>query len=510
MSEFPDGWVKVPLGEVNAFSGSTVNPASRPDELFELYSVPSFPTGMPERLRGSEIGSTKQTVNAGDVLISKINPRINRVWTVGPKSSEEQIASSEWIGFRSDVVQPAFANYYFRSPAFRDLLCSEVTGVGGSLTRAQPKRVAAYTLPIAPLAEQTRIANQLDTLLARIDTYNEHLDIILGILKRFRQTVLNAAASDEFLEIAPKAPSRIVQLGTVLAEPLRNGKSVRDGSGLSVLRLTSLKPAGLDLKETKTGDWSAVSDVRKFLIQNGDYLVSRGNGSRNLVGRGGLVIGCNEEIAFPDTMIRIRPDKAKLLPEYLKYVWSSQLVRQQIERAAKTTAGIWKVSQPDLKSICLPLPTLHDQLEIVSQVDGLLKFADRIEARYKAMRTYGQRLAPQVLAKAFRGELVEQDPSDEPAALLLARLNTARVPAVKRKSYARKLEVKSESDKSLLSAIDQMGKPEFTFEELRQASTRSYESLRDELFTLLSDAGSGIEQYFDTKRGLMKLRRIKK
>ncbi|KQP13689.1 hypothetical protein ASF43_17490 [Pseudorhodoferax sp. Leaf267] len=86
---------------------------------------------------------------------------------------------------------------------------------------------------------------------------------------------------------------------------------------MPVLRLTSLKSSGIDLKETKAGDWSNVSDIKRFLIQDGDYLVSRGNGSKELVGRGGLVSKCSDEIAFPDTMIRVRPDPAELLPDYL-------------------------------------------------------------------------------------------------------------------------------------------------------------------------------------------------
>lgn len=197
MSELPDSWLSLPLGDVNQFSSSTVDPSARPDEVFELYSVPSFPTREPEHLPGGAIGSTKQTVTPGDVLISKINPRINRVWTVGLRAAEAQIASSEWIGFRSDVVQPAFANYYFKSPDFRELLCSEVAGVGGSLTRAQPKRVAGYPIPIAPAAEQTRIANQLDTLLARVQACNDRFNAIPALLKRFRQDVLHAATSGE-------------------------------------------------------------------------------------------------------------------------------------------------------------------------------------------------------------------------------------------------------------------------------------------------------------------------
>lgn len=444
MSELPKGWVVGIFGELNEFTSRTIDPASRPEETFELYSVPSFPGKEPEHPAGSAIGSTKQTVTPNDVLVCKINPRINRVWTVGPKNGYEQIASSEWIGFRSRAVASTFANHYFNSPDFRELLCSEVAGVGGSLTRAQPKKVATYPIPIPPLDEQTRIADQLDKLLARIQTCSDRLDTIPALLKRFRQAVLSAAISGELCVDLSSGPETepsggafpMVSLRSVLAEPLRNGKSVRDGNGPPVLRLTSLKAGCIDLSETKLGDWSSVSDITRFLVQNGDYLVSRGNGSKDLVGRGGLVSGCREDIAFPDTMIRIRPDAERVHPGYLNYVWSSQLIRLQIEQAAKTTAGIWKVSQPDLENIRLPLPTLNEQREIVLRVEALFQLADRIEVRYAAARTQAQRMTPLLLAKAFRGELVQQDPHDEPASVLLERI-VAAPPAKARISRGR-------------------------------------------------------------------------
>ncbi|MBV2204253.1 MAG: hypothetical protein KUL87_02435 [Pseudomonas sp.] len=424
-SDLPAGWDVASFGKLNSFSGSTVNPATRPDEVFELYSVPSFPTKHPEQLPGRAIGSTKQTVRPGDVLVCKINPRINRVWTVGPRRDHEQIASSEWIGFRSDAMVPRFAKHYFSEPSFRSLLCSEVSGVGGSLTRAQPSRVAEYPVLVAPLAEQARIADQLETLLTRIQACQDRLDAIPALLKRFRQAVLSAATSGELIEGGASAP-RLVELRSALAEPLRNGKSVRDGDGLPVLRLTCLKQTGIALNETKTGDWTSVPDVRRFLIQDGDYLVSRGNGSKDLVGRGGLVVGCTRDIAFPDTMIRIRPDTAQILPDYLKYVWGAPFVRRQIEQSAKTTAGIWKVSQPDLERVELPLPDIKEQAEIVQRVDALLTLASRIEARFAAAMNQTRRLEPLTLSKAFRGELVPQDPNDEPASALLARIAIER------------------------------------------------------------------------------------
>lgn len=514
MSELPESWTISTIGDLNKFDSKTVDPATRPDEVFELYSVPSFPSNRPERVSGRHIGSTKQTVEPSDVLVCKINPRINRVWVVGPKQEHDQIASSEWIGFRSDALRPNFAKHFFSSPRFRELLCSEVAGVGGSLTRAQPKKVATYPVPVAPLNEQTRIADQLDTLLARIQACNDRLDAIPALLKRFRQAVVDAATSGDLIE-EDSAPAPVVALRTVLAEPMRNGKSVRDGSGLPVLRLTSLKHSGVDLNETKTGDWSGVSDVQRFLVTNGDYLVSRGNGSKELVGRGGLVADCDSDIAFPDTMIRIRPDTSRLLPDYLHYVWGATVVRRQIEDAAKTTAGIWKVSQPDLEGVTIPLPSPEWQAVIVQRVQRLLGLAARIEVRHAAGTRQARRLTPLSLAKAFRGELVPQDPNDEPAAALLARLKAAEPLAADQKprrapKTPSKRPTMSNTDKDAVrAAILELKIDRFSFDELRTQVASDYESLKAALFELLEEPTPVVKQVFDKKAQSMRLVRVK-
>ena len=166
-----------------------------------MYSVPSFPSGQPEILKGTDIGSTKQVVLPGDVLICKINPRINRVWRVGPSRKIRQIASSEWIIFRNPFLNSIFLQRYFSSPKFRELITTDLTGVGGSLTRAQPKRVETFPILIPPIKEQKQIADKLDTLLARLDACREHLERVPGILKRFRQAVLAKAVSGKLSEV---------------------------------------------------------------------------------------------------------------------------------------------------------------------------------------------------------------------------------------------------------------------------------------------------------------------
>ena len=153
------------VAEINEYVGSSVNPMATPDQIYELYSVPSFESGSPEIVLGADIGSTKVIVEDGDILICKINPRINRVWVVHHNTEYPLLASSEWIVVRNATMNSDYLKWYFSSPRFRTLLSSQVTGIGGSLTRAQPKQVAKYPVPIPSRDEQDCIAD----ILARVD-----------------------------------------------------------------------------------------------------------------------------------------------------------------------------------------------------------------------------------------------------------------------------------------------------------------------------------------------------
>ena len=160
--QLPDNWAYLSLSDINSYKSSTVTPANMPEQLFDLYSVPIFSTLMPEKIHGSEIGSAKQVIKKGDVLLCKINPHLNRVWEITKDSDNVQIASSEWIVVRSELYHPSFLKWYFNSPKFRALLSSQVSGVGGSLTRAQPAIVKGYLVPIPPMEEQIRISKAIE------------------------------------------------------------------------------------------------------------------------------------------------------------------------------------------------------------------------------------------------------------------------------------------------------------------------------------------------------------
>jgi type I restriction enzyme S subunit len=178
-------------------------------------------------------------------------------------------------------------------------------------------------------------------------------------------------------------------LADLLAEPLINGRSVRtQEGGFPVLRLTAIKDGIVDCTEAKPGAWDAAA-AEPYLVCPGDLLIVRGNGSLDLVGRAGLVPYGVPAVAFPDTAIRARVHSAMVDPRWLTHVWSSPLVREQIRKAARTTAGIYKVNQTTLGAVRLPVPPINEQRRVVTALDEQLP---RLDTTVAAMRIVRQRL----------------------------------------------------------------------------------------------------------------------
>lgn len=471
MNEMPPSWVTRPFGELNKFYGANIDPASHPTERFELYSIPAFPTGKPEQPLGSEVGSTKQLVEYNDVLISKINPRINRVWQVGPSVGLRQIASSEWIGFRSPQMDTRFFRYYFTGPIFRDLLCSDVTGVGGSLTRAQPKRVSGFPVPVAPVDEQKRIADKLDSVLTLVDAVNTRLSRVAPILKRFRQSVLAAATSGRLTEDWREAQkSHDADAKSELDETLQNqigrlrvrGEAARVSPGdlyelpESWAWVLNHQLAEDDSNAICAGPFGTIFKAKDFReagvpiiflrhVGEGRYLTHKPGFMATEVWRehhqpysvfgGELLVtklgdppgtaciypqGVGTAMVTPDVMkMSVNPRAAE--PLYLMHFFNSPNSKEIVEELCFGVTRL-RIDLSMFKTFPIPLPPRKEQTEIVRRVETLFAFADRLEARLARAQTATDRLTPALLAKAFRGELVPQDPNDETASELLRRL----------------------------------------------------------------------------------------
>jgi type I restriction enzyme, S subunit len=201
-------------------------------------------------------------------------------------------------------------------------------------------------LPLPPLNEQRRIVAKIEELFSELDKGIESLKTARDQLKIYRQAVLKQAFEGQW---------RLVSVKDVLLQPPSNGRSVKDReNGFPVLRLTALKGRQVDLAERKNGNWER-DEALPFLIREGDFLLSRGNGSKHLVGRGGIVPKHTEEIAYPDTIVRLKINPELMNVKFFCLLWNSRILRDQIEQSARTTAGIYKINQRQINGFKLPI-----------------------------------------------------------------------------------------------------------------------------------------------------------
>ena len=190
----------------------------------------------------------------------------------------------------------------------------------------------------------------------------------------------------------------------LLSEPLANGRSAKTAShGFPVLRLTSVQNGDIDLRERKTGAWTA-READPFLVRAGDFFVSRGNGSLHLVGAGGLVRQTPDPVAFPDTLIRIRLCSGTD-PRFFATIWNSRILRDQLEGKAKTTAGIFKVSQHDLATCAVPLPPYSEQIRIRIATDRVSTDNQVLIDMMTKSSLQASQLRQSILQRAFAGVL---------------------------------------------------------------------------------------------------------
>lgn len=295
---------------------------------------------------------------------------------------------------------------------------------------------AKYLVP--PLAEQIRIAAKLDELLVQVNILKARIDSIPALLKRFRQSVLAAAVSGRLTEEwrvtsgmsdtnANWQGVKLADLCELVTSGSRGWADYYSPSGALFIRSQDINTDELNIIDAAFVKLPESSEGKRTRVRPQDILITitgANVGKVARIKRKLLEAYVSQHVA----LVRLqRPENAPFLELYLKDICSGrgELI------ALAYGGGKPGLNLSNIRDLKFVLPSYKEQTEIVRRVEQLFTFADQLEARVKAAQVRIDRLTQSILAKAFRGELVPQDPNDEPASVLLERIKAQRAAAPK-------------------------------------------------------------------------------
>jgi type I restriction enzyme S subunit len=462
--EVPSNWVWVTLGLINSRESKTVNPNSKPEEKFELYSVPSYDESYPEVILGVEIGSTKQLVSKDDVLLCKINPRINRVWIVGNHTEFRNIASSEWIAITTPKLNSKYIMWCLRSKYFRELMVSNVSGVGGSLTRSRPKEVFDYPIPLPPLSEQQRIVNLIELLFEELDRAKELVQNALDSFENRKSAIFHKAFTGELTvtwreenNVTPSEQNfEIIKRQRLDIATNKETKVITDSFNRFNLKENKLPNGWIKLKammvcenitcgKTPSDKIDAEGDIPFLKVYNivnnkvdfnyrPQFIDAETHNEKlksskllpddvvmNIVGpplrKIAIIPNDYPEWNMNQAIVRFRTIEY-VDCKFLYYCLLNDETLDEVISETKGVVGQANISITQSRNLLIPIPSIEEQKEIVRILDNLLENEQKAKELYDVIENIDL-MKKSILARAFRGELNTNNPDEESALELL-------------------------------------------------------------------------------------------
>jgi len=425
------------------------------------------------QMRVTEKELSDISVRAGDLVVCEGGePGRCAVWKDEKRSFVIQKALHRLRPRRG--ISSDFAAYQIAAEAGAGRL--EAAFTGSTIKHFTGESLRAYEVRLAPTDEQHRIVAALEAYLSRLDAAVATLKRVQANLKRYRASVLKAAVEgrlvpteaelaeiegrdyepasvllDRILEerrqrweasgrkgryVEPAAPdtsglpelpegwcwATVEQVGEV---QLGRQRSPKDHSGPFMrryIRAANITWKGMNLDDVNEMNFSPEEQPR-FRLHPGDLLLNEASGSRSEVGKPAVWEGQIEECYFQNTVLRLRT-----VPGLQGWLFLHSLADAITGRFADESrgVGIHHLGAEGLARHILALPPLAEQARIVPEVERLTSLLEAEEQMLRSQLLRCTRLRQSILKWAFEGKLVDQDPADEPAAALLARIKAER------------------------------------------------------------------------------------
>ncbi|WP_082449809.1 restriction endonuclease subunit S [Sphingomonas sp. Leaf67] len=338
-----------------------------------------------------------------------------------------------------DAVDADYIAAFIAHLAAIDGLSDLLTGT--TIKHLSQVALQRITFPVPPAAEQGRIVAKLTALTVRLARTRDELERVAALAAKLRQSVLSQAFSgnltaawrkregyaDVDWQTCPLSEIADVQGGIQVGK-----KRPADAVLVEVpyLRVANVQRGWLRLDEIKTLAVTA-EERDRLLLKDGDILMNEG-GDRDKLGRGWVWRDQVPDCIHQNHVFRVRLKNPDFPPEFISHYANEFGQSYFIDQGTQTT-NLASISKRRVMALPVPVPPVAEAREIVLLITAAFARADRLEAEAARDRALLDRIEAAILAKAFRGELVPQEPNDEPASVLLDRIRAERAAAPKPK-----------------------------------------------------------------------------
>ncbi|UCH94021.1 MAG: restriction endonuclease subunit S [Candidatus Aminicenantes bacterium] len=447
-TNLPKGWVYTKLGCIANFKNGInfIKNQKQEDgiltiDVLNMYSKNIF-IPLKNLYRVNKKINNDYFLKYGDILFVRSSVKREGVgWASAFREINEPVTFCGFIircRLKCEEIIPEFVTYFLRKKTTRELIINKSSQV--TITNISQSSLKEILIPLPPLNEQKRIVEKIEELYSILDAGIAAMERVLEKIKNYRRIVLKHAFAGKLTEkwreknkdqleldyssIVNKIPKgwilgRLGDFSSLITKgesPKWQGFNYVD-EGILFIRSENVLWGKLNISNALKIPLEFHSKLKRSQVKANDVLINLVGAS---IGRCCVAPLNISELNINQAVALIRT-KNEVYQTYLMYFLISPESQKKIQEGKVETARA-NISLTDLKSFIIPIPKIKEQKKIVEEIESRFEKADRVEQVVKGCLKKAGAIRQSILKKAFSGQLVPQDPSDEPAEKLLKKI----------------------------------------------------------------------------------------